>query len=83
MPSMVLLGDESQVEARLNPFRDSANLDATPAWLVPNVPLAHKSFGRTWWNSWVTWVIWNLASFRLETLLVRCNIVAWFAVDIP
>ena len=27
-PPMVLLGDEAQVEARLNPFGDSANLDA-------------------------------------------------------
>jgi hypothetical protein len=26
---MVLLGDEAQVEAHFNPFRDSANLDAT------------------------------------------------------
>jgi hypothetical protein len=25
---MVLLGDEAQVEARLDPFGDSANLDA-------------------------------------------------------
>ena len=28
MPPMVLLGDEAQVKARLNPFGDSANLDA-------------------------------------------------------
>ena len=26
------------------------------------------------------WVIWNLASFRLETMLV---LVAWFALDVP
>ena len=26
--SMVLLGDEAQVKARLSPFEDSANLDA-------------------------------------------------------
>jgi hypothetical protein len=28
MHPMVLLGDEAQVEARFNPLRDSANLDA-------------------------------------------------------
>ena len=35
-------------------------------------------FGRTRWNSLVTWVIWNLTSFRLETVLVlgqdRCTV---------
>ena len=34
-------------------------------------------------NSKVTWVIWNLASFRLETVLVSVKIGAWFALDIP
>ena len=27
-------------------------------------------FGRTRWNSLVTWVMWNLTSFDLETVLV-------------
>jgi hypothetical protein len=27
-------------------------------------------FGHTRWNSYVTWVMWNLVSSRLETVLV-------------
>ena len=69
---MVPLGDETQVEARLDPFEDSANLDAR---------LEH-GLRRTYtrWNSLVMWVIWNLSSFRLETVLVsvqdRCMVHA-------
>jgi hypothetical protein len=41
--------------------------------------LGHN-FGRTRWNSLVTWVMWNLASFCLETALVsvqdRCMVCA-------
>jgi hypothetical protein len=50
-------------------------------------------FGRTQWNSLVTWVIWNLASFHLETLLgpvqdrcmlcSRCTIGSGIILDTP
>ena len=35
---MVLLGDEAQVEARFDPFGDSANLGARSVGIAPNVP---------------------------------------------
>ena len=38
---MVLLGDKAQVEARFDPFENSANLDAR---FVSNIPLDQKSF---------------------------------------
>jgi hypothetical protein len=37
---MVLLGDEAQLEARLGPFGDRANLDASSCTFAPNVPKA-------------------------------------------
>jgi hypothetical protein len=49
---MVHLGDEAQVEARFNPFRDSANLDAR--WMQDLHQTYRKlinHFGRTRWNS--------------------------------
>jgi hypothetical protein len=68
---MVILGDEAQVEARFGPFGDSAKLD------VRYVPSLHrmyhrlgKHFGRTRWNSYVTWVMSNLVLVRLEIVLV-------------
>jgi hypothetical protein len=42
---MVLLGDEAQVDARLGPFGDSANLDARLVnGFALNRPQAEKSF---------------------------------------
>ena len=75
---MVPLGDEALLEARFGPFGHSANLDAR---LVHCLRRAYhrlgNRFGRTRWNSYVTWVMRNLASFRLETVLVlvqdRCT----------
>jgi hypothetical protein len=37
----------------------------------------------TGWNSWVTWLIWNLVLERLEMLLVWCKIVVRFALNVP
>ena len=31
----------------------------------------------------MTWVIWNLASFHLETVLVSVQKGSWFALDVP
>ena len=58
---MVLLGDEAQLEACFGPFGDSANLDArsVPGLRRTNHRLRNR-FGRTRWNSLVTWVMWNL-----------------------
>ena len=43
-------------------------------------------FGRTQWNSYVMWVMWNLTSLRLETVLVsvqdRCTVWAKRAIGL-
>ena len=78
---MVLLGDETQVKARFGPFGDSANLDTK---LVHRLRRTYRRlghhFGRTRQNSYETWVMWNLTSSRLETVLVpvqdRCMVCA-------
>ena len=78
---MVLLGDEAQVEARFGLFGDSANLDAR--WVHSLRRACHRlrnRFGRTRWNSELTWVVSNLVSICLQTVLVsvqdRCTICA-------
>ena len=78
---MVLLGDEAQVEARFGLFGDSANLDAR--WVHSLRRACHRlrnRFGLTRWNSEVTWVMSNLVSICLETVLVsvqdRCTVCA-------
>jgi hypothetical protein len=51
------------VEARFSPFGDSANLDAR--WMRGLCRMYRRlrnHFGRTRWNSYVTWVMWNLVS---------------------
>ena len=71
MHPMVQLGYEAQVEACFGPFGESANLDErwvhglrrTFYWL-------RNHFGRTQWNSSVTWVMWNLVWIYLETVFV-------------
>ena len=78
---MVLLGDEAQVKAVFGRFADSDNLDARLVHSLRRMydRLEHH-FGRTRWNSYLMWVIWNLASFHLETVLVlvqdRCMVCA-------
>ena len=76
---MVLLGDKAQLQARFCPFGNSANLDARQVHGLRQYYQKLKNhFGRTRWNSKVTWVMWNLVSIRLETVLVlvqdRCTI---------
>ena len=43
-------------------------------------PRLRNRFGRAQWNSYVTWVMSNLVSIRLETVLVslhdRCTVCA-------
>ena len=76
---MVLLGDENQLEASFGPFGDSVNLDARSVHgLRRTYHRLGNRFGHTRWNSKVTWVIWDLASFHLETVLAsmqdRCMV---------
>ena len=58
---ILLLGDEAQLEARFGLFGDSANLDARSVHGLRR--MYHRlgnHLGRTRWNSYVTWVMWNL-----------------------
>ena len=78
---MVLLGDEAQVEARFSPFGDSANPDARSVHgLGQTYRRLISPFRRTRCNSYETWVMWNLVSIYLETVLVsvqdRCMVCA-------
>jgi hypothetical protein len=78
---VLLLGCESQLETRSGPFGDSANRDARLVHCLRRKYHGLKNrFGRTRWNSSVTWVMWNLVFVHLETLLVlvqdRCTICA-------
>jgi hypothetical protein len=80
-PTVLLLGCESQLETRFGPFGDSANLDARLVHgLRRKYHRLENRFGRTRWNSSMTWVMWNLVFVHLETLLVlvqdRCTICA-------
>jgi hypothetical protein len=68
---MVILGDEAQVEARFDPFGDSAKLHARQVHALHQTyhrPRNH--FGRTRCNYLVPWVMWNLVSVHFETVLV-------------
>ena len=59
------------MEARFGPFGDSANLDASLLHGLCRTYHSLKShFGRTRWNSYVMWVLWNLISVHLEIVLV-------------
>jgi hypothetical protein len=85
MHSTTLLGDEAQVEARFGLFRDSANLDARQVNGLPQkYHRLRNLFGRTRWNSWVTWVMSNLVSLCWDTVLVsaqdRCTVCAKHAI---
>jgi hypothetical protein len=64
---MVLLGDETQVEARFGPFGDSANLDARYVHgLRRTYHRLRNHFERTGWKSYMMWVMWNLISVHLD-----------------
>jgi hypothetical protein len=72
-------GDVAQVEGRLGSFGDSANLEAR--WVHGLRRMYHRlrnHFRHTRWNSSVMWVVWNLDSVYLKTVLVlvqdRCTV---------
>ena len=78
---MVLLGDESQVEACFGAFGDSATLDARFVHgLRRTYHRVENHFGCTRWNSYLTWVMLNHVLDCLETVLVsgqdRCTVCA-------
>ena len=91
---MVPLGDVAQVEARFSLFGDSANLHARLVYgLRRTYHTLENHFGRARRNSLVTWVVWNLTSSHLETVLVsvqdrcivyaRCTVGLQIVLDTP
>ena len=78
---MELQDDVDNVESRFGPFGDSVSFGARQVHgLCQTYHRLRNHFGRTRWNSKVTWVLRNLASFHLETVLVsvqdRCMVCA-------
>jgi hypothetical protein len=68
---MELLGDVGHVESHFGPFGDSVSVGARSVQSLRQTYHGFKShFGHTLWNSQVTWVMWNLISILLETLVV-------------
>jgi hypothetical protein len=63
---------EAQLEACFGPFGDSDNLDVRYVHGLRRI--SHRlinCFGRSGWNSYVTWVMWNLISVRLDARYVH------------
>jgi hypothetical protein len=82
---MVLLGVEAQVVGRFVPFGDSTNLNTRQVhYLRRMYHRLRNHFRRTQSNSLVTWVMWNLVSVHLETVLVlvqdRCMVCTKCAI---
>jgi hypothetical protein len=76
-----LLGDLGHVESCFGPFGDVVSVGARQVYgLRRKYHRLENRFGRTRWNSSMTWVMWNLVFVHLETLLVlvqdRCTICA-------
>ena len=83
MHPMVLLGDEAQLESHFGPFGDSTNIDARSVrGLRPMYHRLGNRFGRTRWNSQVTWVMWNLVRSVWRWCQCQCKIGARFTAYI-
>jgi hypothetical protein len=68
MHPMVLLGDETHVEARFHLFVDCANLDARYVHGLRRMDHRLRNcFGRTRWYSLLMMLKWKLDSVRLES----------------
>jgi hypothetical protein len=70
---------EAQVEAYFGLFEDSANLHTRYVHNLHRKYHRHENhFGRTRWNCYVTWAMWNLVSVHLEMVLIfmqdRCTV---------
>ena len=78
---MELLGDVIHVKSCFGPLGDGVSGSAR--WVHGLRRTYHRlenHFGRTRWNFLVTWVMWNIVSVRLETVLAsvqdRCMVCA-------
>jgi hypothetical protein len=71
MQPIELLGDVGHVEPRFVPFGDGVSVGARLVHgLHQTYHRLRNHFGRTGWNSFVMWVMWNLISVCLEMVLV-------------
>jgi hypothetical protein len=87
MDPMVLLGDEAQMEAHFSTFGDSVNLYARRVLGLHRMYQRLKNcFGRTRWNSQVTWVLAIFVLVYLKMVLVsvqdRCTVCAKHAIGL-
>ena len=78
---MELLGDVGHVESCFSPLRDGVSVDATSVHGLHQLYHRFRNcFARIRWYSQVTWVMSNLVSVHLETVLVsvqdRCTVYA-------
>ena len=71
---MVHLGDEAQLQARFSLLGNSANLDARSVHgLRRTYQGLRNRFGRTRWNSEVTWIMWNLVQSVGDGVIVSAR----------
>jgi hypothetical protein len=82
---MILQGNKAQVEACLSPFGDSGNLDARKVCYLCQMYHLLGNHVRTYPMELLgEWVLWNLVSVRLKTVLVsvqdRCTVCAKRAI---
>ena len=90
---MVPLGDVAQVEARFGLSDIVLILTQDCCTVCVERAIGSEIVWTHPMNSYVTWVMWNLASFRLETVLVsvqdrcivsaRCTIGLKIILDAP
>jgi hypothetical protein len=66
-----LVSDMGRVESRFNPFGDSVSVSARQVHDLHRTYHRHRNhFGRTRWNSLVTWLKCKLGLVRLEIVLL-------------
>jgi hypothetical protein len=66
-----LVSDMGRVESRFNPFGDSVSVSARQVHGLHRTYHRHRNhFGRTRWESLVTWLQWKLSSVCLGILLL-------------
>jgi hypothetical protein len=66
-----LVSDMGRVESRFSPFGDGVSVSARQVHDSHRTYHRHRNrFGRTRWDSLVTWLKWKLGSVRLEIVLL-------------
>jgi hypothetical protein len=89
-----LVSDLGRVESRFSPFGDSVSVSARLVHGLHRTYHRHRNrFGRTRWDSLVTWLKWKLGSVRLEivlllmhnwcTVCVKCTVGSEIVLEAP